>query len=207
MAKGIIAKKMGMTQFFDENGKVVPVTILQAGPCFVTQVKTKEKDSYEAIQIGFGVSREKLLTKPELGHLKKSGVPAVRFLREFRDTGLDLKEGQEVKPDIFEVGEYVKVTGISKGKGFQGVMKRHGFGGGRMTHGSKFHKAPGSMGASTFPSRVFKGKRLPGHTGSRTSTVTNLKVVHVDMSNSVLMVYGAVPGPRTTIVKVEAMKK
>lgn len=207
MAKGIIAKKMGMTQFFDENGKVVPVTILQAGPCFVTQVKTKEKDSYEAIQIGFGLTREKLISKPEQGHLKKSGSPALKVLREFRDTGLNLAEGQEVKPDIFQVGEFVKVTGISKGKGFQGVMKRHGFGGGRMTHGSKFHKAPGSMGASTFPSRVFKGKKLPGRTGGRISTVTNLKVVHIDTSNNMLMVYGAVPGPRTTIVKVEAMKK
>ncbi len=206
MAKGIIAKKIGMTQIFDEKGMVVPVTVLSAGPCRVTQVKTVDKDSYEAIQLGFEEVREITLTKARIGHLKKNNIAPLRILREFRNSGLTVEPGQEVKVDIFETGEKVKVTGISKGKGFQGVMKRHGFGGGRVTHGSKFHKAPGSMGACTYPGRVFKGKRLPGQTGAKVATTTNLTVVYVDPGNNLMMIKGSVPGARTSVLKVEAMK-
>ncbi len=206
MARGIIAKKIGMTQIFDADGKVVPVTVLQAGPCTVTRVKTDETDGYKAVQLGFQSVREKLLTKPRLGHLKKAGLPVLRILREFRNVEGEFQSGQEVRADIFQSGDMVKVSGISKGKGYQGVIKRHGFHGGRMTHGSKFHRAPGSTSANTFPARVFKGKKMPGHAGARMTTTTNLEVAHVDLQNNLLMIKGSVPGPRTAIVTVEAMK-
>lgn len=203
MAKGIIAKKLGMTRIFNEDGVSVPVTVLQAGPCRVLQVKTPERDSYSAVQLGFNPVRAMLLTKAERGHQKGVERP-YRLLREFRDAG-EYEVGQEVKADVFEKGETVKVTGVSKGKGFQGVIKRHGFGGGRATHGSGFHRAPGSMNASSYPSRVFKGKKLPGHTGARQVTTSHLKVVQVDAQESLIFIKGAVPGPRTGFVRIEAM--
>ncbi len=205
MARGIIAKKLGMTQIFDDNGKIVPVTVLQAGPCTVTQVKTVESDSYQAVQLGYQPVREKVLSKAELGHLKKCGAGPMRVLSEFRDMGSEMEPGQEIRADIFNVGERVKVTGVSKGKGFQGVQKRYGFGGGRATHGSKFHRAPGSMGAGTYPAKVFKGKRMPGQTGNVTITTKDLEVVIVDAEKNLMMIKGSVPGPRTGIVKIEAM--
>lgn len=205
MARGIIAKKLGMTQIFDDAGKIIPVTVLQAGPCKVTQVKTVEKENYKSVQLGFDAVREKVLSRAELGHLKKSGSEALRTLFEFRDMGDEYQIGTVVKADVFQAGDRVKVTGTSKGKGFQGVQKRYGFGGGRATHGSKFHRAPGSMGAGTTPARVFKGKRMPGHTGTEIMTTTHLQVVLVDAEKNLLMIKGAVPGPRTGIVKVEAM--
>lgn len=206
MARGIIAKKIGMTQLFNEAGKLIPVTVLQAGPCTVTQIKTEESDSYVAVQLGFGVIRDSILNKPEMGHLKKNNLQAFKVLKEFRNTGLELEVGQQVTAEIFEAGEKVKITGTSKGKGFQGVMKRYGFGGGRRTHGSKFHRAPGGIGAATYPGRVFKGKKLAGQTGNKTRTITNLKIFKVDVANNLIMVQGAVPGPRTSILKIEAMK-
>jgi len=205
MAKGILAKKIGMTQLYDETGKVLPVTLLQAGPCYVTQVKTKETDNYDAIQLGFDTLREVLLSKAELGHTKKNNIPAVRRIAEFRDFGSELKAGEVVKADIFVPGEKVKVTGVSKGKGFAGVIKRHGFGGGRATHGSKFHRAPGSLGAGTFPGRVFKGVKMPGHAGVKVTSVMNLKVVRVDAENNLLYIKGAVPGSQKAYVRIEAL--
>lgn len=205
MAKGILGKKVGMTQVFDDAGKSIPVTIVQAGPCTVTEVKTPEKHGYSGLQVGFVPAKEKHLTKAMTGHFKKNGVQPFRKLTEFRDSGLDLKEGSEISVSLFEPGDLVKVTGISKGKGFQGVMKRHGFGGGRMTHGSHFHRAPGSTGAGTTPGRVFKGKRMPGHAGAKTQTTMNLKIMAVDAENNVLLIKGALPGPVHSIVKVEAL--
>lgn len=205
--KGILGKKLGMTQVFDENGQSVPVTILQAGPCFVSQVKTVDKDRYDAVQLAFGPAREKVLSKAEVGHLKKSGLEPMRELAEFRGwNGGEVQAGQEIRADIFEVGEKVKVTGVSKGKGFQGGIKRHGFKSGRATHGSHFHRAPGSLGATSTPGRVFKGRKLPGHAGSRISSAVNLTVVKIDTENNLLLIKGALPGPRTAVVRVEGMK-
>ncbi len=203
MAKGIIAKKLGMTRIFDEAGVSVPVTVLRAGPCRVVQVKTAEKDQYSAVQLGFEVVRKKVLNKAELGHQKQFEAP-YRVLREFRDAG-ELQVGQELKADVFAAGETVKVTGISKGKGFQGVVKRYGFGGGRATHGSGFHRAPGSLNASTTPARVFKGKKMAGHMGVDQVTVRNLKIFQVDPLENLIFVKGAIPGPRTGYVKIEAI--
>jgi len=202
MARGIITRKLGMTRLFDDAGNSIPVTVLQAGPCRVTQVKTAEKDGYSAVQLGFHESKPQRLTKPEVGHQKGAKQP-MRHLREFRDMG-DYEVGQEVKADLFEAGALVKVTGVSKGKGFQGVVKRYNFGGGRKTHGSGFYRAPGSLNASAYPSRVFKGKKLPGHMGQDTVTVRNLKVVHADPEQNLLFIRGSIPGARTTIVFVEA---
>jgi large subunit ribosomal protein L3 len=203
MAKGIIAKKLGMTRIFDEAGVSVPVTVLRAGPCRVVQVKTAEKDQYSAVQLGFEVVRKKVLNKAELGHQKQFEAP-YRVLREFRDAG-ELQVGQELKADVFAAGETVKVTGISKGKGFQGVVKRYGFGGGRATHGSGFHRSPGSLNASTTPARVFKGKKMAGHMGVDQVTVRNLKIFQVDPLENLIFVKGAIPGPRTGYVKIEAI--
>ncbi|MCR9142378.1 MAG: 50S ribosomal protein L3 [bacterium] len=203
MAKGIIAKKLGMTRIFNDEGVSVPVTVLQAGPCRVLQVKTPERDSYSAVQLGFNQVRPVLVSKAERGHQKGVEKP-YRLLREFRDAG-EYEVGQEVKADVFEKGETVKVTGVSKGKGFQGAMKRHNFGGGRATHGSGFHRAPGSLNASSYPSRVFKGKKMPGHMGARKVTTTHLKVEHVDPQESLIFIKGAVPGPNTGFVRIEAM--
>mgnify|MGYP001796419897 CR=1 FL=1 len=203
MAKVIIAKKLGMTRIFNDAGESIAVTVLQAGPCRVLQVKTPENDSYSAVQLGFNPVRASLVSRAERGHQKGVEKP-YRLLREFRDAG-EYEVGAEIKADVFESGETVKVTGVSKGKGFAGSIKRHGFGGGRATHGSGFHRAPGSLNASAYPSRVFKGKKLPGHHGARKVTTTHLKIVQVDAQENLLFIKGAIPGPRTSFVRVEAM--
>ncbi len=196
MVEGLIAKKVGMTQDFDEAGNVIPVTVLKAGPCTVIQKKTKEKDGYSVLQLG--LVEEKPLRKPIkplLGHLKKSNAPPLRIIREFRyDEKGEVKEGDQFFVDIFQSGEKVHVIGRSKGKGFAGVVKRWGFKGGKASHGSMLHRAPGSIGASAFPSRVFKGKKLPGHMGQERVTVRNLTVIQTDKENNLLVVKGAVPG-------------
>ncbi len=208
MVEGLIAKKIGMSQVFDGAGNVVPVTILKAGPCTVIQKKTKEKDGYAALQVGF--VEETSVRKPvkaQLGHFKKSGIPVVRKLQEIRYTEpLEIKEGDQLLVDIFEVGETIHVLGTSKGKGFAGVVKRHHFAGGDAAHGSMFHRAPGSIGASSYPSRVVKGMRMGGHMGDDRVTVRNLKVVETDKDNNLLVVLGAVPGGRGGYVFVRKGK-
>ena len=193
---GIIGRKVGMTQVFNEKGDAVPATLIEAGPCPIVQVKTQEKDGYTALQLGFGDKREKNLTKPVIGQYKKAGVPARAMLREFLidDVG-EYKAGQEIKVDIFEIGKKVDVVATSIGRGFQGTTKRHGFTGGKATHGVTTHRQPGSIGASAFPSRVIKGKRLPGRMGGKRVTMKNLQVVAVDAEQSLLVVRGAIPGP------------
>jgi len=198
MVEGLIGKKVGMSQSFDAEGNAIPVTVIKAGPCTVVQKKSKEKDGYVAIQLGLveekGVRKP---NKPQSGHFQRSGLPPARMLREFRaSNSAELKEGDQVLVDIFQEGERVHVTGTSKGKGFQGVVKRHGFRGGRATHGSMFHRAPGSIGASSYPSRVLKGTRMGGHMGQDRVTVRNLTVIKTDKENNLLLVKGAVPGPR-----------
>jgi large subunit ribosomal protein L3 len=197
MVEGLIGKKVGMTQSFDTAGNVIPVTVIKAGPCTVIQKKAKEKDGYTSVQLGLveekGVRKP---NKPQTGHFQKSGLPPTRILREFRaDDPATIKEGDQVFVDIFAEGERVHVTGTSKGKGFQGVVKRHGFRGGRASHGSMFHRAPGSIGASSYPSRVLKGTRMGGHMGQTKITVRNLTVIRTDKENNLLVVKGAVPGP------------
>ena len=193
---GILGRKLGMTQIFGENGEVIPVTIVEAGPCLVVQRKTNENDGYEAVQLGLVEAQPpRHVTQPKAGHFKKAGIPPVRKVEEFRISSEDeSKPGDEVRVSIFEADQYVDVAGTSKGKGFQGVIKRHGFGGGRATHGSMFHRAPGSIGQSAQPSRVFKGTRLPGHLGAKRVTVKHLKVVKVDLDNNLIYLRGAVPG-------------
>ncbi len=194
--KGIIGKKIGMTQVYAEDGQAIPATVLQAGPCVVVQRKSKDKDGYSAVQVGLVEARKtKRVTKPMKGHFEKAGLPPCRVLREFRvEDGAEVKVGDKVSVEVFAPGDQVQVTGISKGKGFQGVVKRHHFRGGAATHGSMFHRAPGSIGASAFPSRVLKGMRAAGHMGSDRVTVRNLQVVRVDAGSNVLVVRGAVPG-------------
>lgn len=194
MIKGILGKKLGMTQIYGDDGKVIPVTVIKAGPCKVVQVKREEKDGYEAVQLGFEEIKEKKVTKPLLGHFKKANVSPYRYLREIRMPLQGLTVGQDIYVDIFEKGERVDVTGISKGKGFAGVMKKHGYHGGPGSHGSMFNRAPGSIGSSSFPSRVWKGKGLPGHLGSERVTVKGLEVVDVKKELNVILVKGAVPG-------------
>lgn len=192
-----------MTQVFTEDGVVVPVTVIQAGPVTVTQVKTEENDGYQAIQVGYDDVKEKALNKPKLGHQKAAGV-VKRHLKEFRVDSLDGYEvGQELNADIFEVGQKVDVTGISKGKGFQGVIKRHGQSRGPETHGSRYHRRPGSMGGASFPARVFKNKKLAGHMGSERVTVQNLDIVRIDVDQNVILVKGAVPGPKGSVVTIK----
>jgi large subunit ribosomal protein L3 len=209
--KGILGKKVGMTQIFDERGEVIPVTVIEAGPCFVAQVKTVERDGYTAVQLGFEELKPKRLTKPQLKHLQKSNLPALRHLREIRmesDDATGFEEGQRVTVDIFEAGEYVDVTGSSKGKGFAGVVKRHGFRGGPKTHGqSDRHRAPGSIGACTTPGRVFKGKRMPGRMGNERVTVQGLQVVLVDAERNLLLVRGAVPGAKNGLLLIRQARK
>jgi len=207
--KRLIGRKLGMTQVFTEEGRVVPVTLIEAGPCYVTQVKTRENDGYDAIQIGFGEAKEKKLNKPLLGHLNKSGVKPLRHLTEVRvDNPGDYQLGQEIRVEEFKVGERADVTGISRGKGYAGVVKRHGFGGGPGSHGAHFHRAPGSIGACATPSRVFKGKRMPGHLGHQRVTVLNLEIVGVRPEQNLLLVKGAVPGPRGGLLYIrEAVKR
>jgi large subunit ribosomal protein L3 len=204
MKKAIIGKKVGMTQIFDENGKVIPVTVIEAGPCVVVAKKTDEKDGYTAIQMGYADVKEKKLTKPELGHLKKAGVAPKKYLKEFRLEGSELNVGDEVKADVFEAGDKIDVTGISKGKGYAGVIKRHGAQRTPTTHGGgPVHRHAGSMGSGTDPSRIFKGKIGAGHMGSEQITVQNLDVVKVDPELNMIAVRGAVPGPKGGIVYIK----
>lgn len=201
MKKAIMGKKVGMTQIFNEQGKVIPVTVVEAGPCVVLQKKTVESDGYEAIQVGFGDIREKLVNKPKTGVFKKAGVNVKRYIREFRLEDVSAYEvGTEIKTDIFAVGDKVDVSGISKGKGFQGTIKRWNAHRGPMSHGSKFHRAVGSMGASSDPSRTFKNKRMPGHMGAVKTTVLNLEVVKVMPEKNVILIKGGVPGPNKGMV-------
>ncbi len=201
---GILGKKIGMTNIFDELGHVVPVTVIEAGPCYVTQVKTLENDGYEAVQVGFGTKKEKRVNKPLAGHVKKANVAAPKRMKEFSGfEGKDLKPGDEIKADIFKPGDRVKVAGISKGKGFTGVMKRHNFGGGPVTHGQSDRlRAPGSLGQSSDPSRVYKGLRMAGQMGNKRLTVKNLRVVRVDAEKNLLFIKGAVPGARNSYVEI-----
>jgi len=204
--EGMLGNKVGMTQIFDEGGDAIPVTIIEAGPCYVTQIKTSEKDGYEAIQLGFGEAKR--LNKPERGHLPK-GVPDVRHLQEIKVDGVAAYEiGQKIDAGIFSVGDLVDVTGTSKGKGFAGVMKRHGFAGGPATHGqSDRARAPGSIGATSTPGRVFKGMRMPGRMGGQRTTVQNLKVILVDPERNLLAVRGAVPGAKGGLVTIKSAVK
>ncbi|MDR0271336.1 50S ribosomal protein L3 [Paenibacillus sp.] len=206
--KGILGKKLGMTQVFTAEGNVIPVTVIEAGPCVVLQKKDVENDGYEAIQIGFSDKKEKNANKPEAGHAKKANTAPKRYVREVRGVDLGSYEvGQELKADIFAEGEYVDVTGTSKGKGFQGNIKRWGQSRGPMAHGSRYHRGPGSMG-SIQANRVPKGKRLPGHMGHVTVTVQKLEIVKVDVERNVLLVKGAIPGPKNSFVKInETVKK
>ena len=205
MVEGLIGKKIGMTQQFDDAGNVIPVTILKAGPCTVIQKKTAEKDGYTAVQLGFVEERAvRKPLKPQIGHIKKAGVPVVRKLQEFECSDpAAVKEGDQVLVDIFEVGETIHVVGTSKGKGFAGVVKRHHFAGGDAAHGSMFHRAPGSIGASSYPSRVVKGMRMGGHMGHERVTVRKLKVVATDKDNNLLLVKGAVPGAKGGYVLIK----
>ena len=206
--KGIIGKKVGMTQIFDEKGNVIPVTVIETAGNVVTQVKTVETDGYNSIQLGYGEVKAKHLNKPLEGHFKKAGVENKKHLREFRmEDVTNYKVGDEVKADIFVAGEKVDVQGTTKGKGFQGVIKRHGQHRGPMGHGSMYHRRPGSMGATSTPGRVFKGKKLPGHMGRLTVTIQNLEVVRVDMDKNVILVKGSVPGAKGSILKVKSAIK
>jgi large subunit ribosomal protein L3 len=198
----ILAKKLGMTQRFLDDGRVERVTVLEAGPCHVTGIRTEERDGYDAVQLGFGAVKEKRLTKGELGHLKKAGAPPVRTLAEFRDEAGELQVGDEVRVDVFEPGQMVKISGVSKGKGFQGTIKRHNFSRGPASHGSHNVRAPGSIGASATPSRVFKGIKGPGRMGGQRVTQRGLEVVEVIADRNLLLVRGAVPGPKNGTVEV-----
>jgi large subunit ribosomal protein L3 len=206
MAKGILGKKMGMTQIFDENENMVPVTVIEAGPCVVTEKRTEEKDGYQAVQLGFEDIKEKKLNKPELGQFKKNGVDPKRYLMEFRNFNQDLEIGDEITVDIFEEGEIVKVQGVSKGKGFSGNIQRWNHSTGPKTHGSHFHRAPGSIGAVD-ASRVFKGQKMPGRMGNEKTTVHNLKVMKVDTEKKVILVKGSVPGPKKSLVTLIGKEK
>lgn len=208
MKKAILATKIGMTQIFGENGVFIPVTVLQAGPCAVTQVKTAETDGYNAVQVGFGEIRDVLVNKPRKGHFAKAGVANRRFLKEFRfDNAADYKVGQEIKVNIFAEGDRVDATGTTKGKGFQGAIKRHGLSRGPMGHGSKYHRHAGSNGPATTPGRVFKGKHMPGQMGHVRATVQNLEVVKVDVEKNLLLIKGAVPGPKKALVMIKETVK
>ena len=205
--KGILGRKIGMTQVFTNSGKLVPVTVVEVEPNVVTQIKTKENDGYEAIQLGFDTKREKLATKASIGHTNKANTTPKRFFREIR--GVEINNyslGQEIKVDIFEAGEVVDVTGVTKGHGFQGVIKRHNQSRGPMGHGSHYHRGPGSMGTMR-PMRVFKGKKLPGHMGTLTVTIQNLEVVAVDVENNVILIKGNIPGPKKSLVIIKTAVK
>ena len=224
MKKAILATKVGMTQIFNEDGTLTPVTVLQAGPCAVTQIKTVENDGYEAVQVGFVDKKDKIInkdkggkkeivhrhgvTKAEQGHFAKAGVAGKRFVREFKfENASEYELGQEIKADIFAAGDKIDATAISKGKGFQGAIKRHNQSRGPMAHGSKFHRHQGSNGSATTPGRVFKGKGMPGHMGSKRITIQNLEVVRVDVENNVILVKGAVPGPKKSLVTLKETVK
>ena len=208
MKKAILATKVGMTQIFSEDGVLTPVTVLQAGPCVVTQVKTVDNDGYSAVQVGFVDKREKLVAKPQKGAFDKAGVSYKRYVRELKlDDAESYAVAQEIKADMFQAGDKIDATAISKGKGFQGAIKRHGQSRGPMAHGSKYHRHAGSNGACSDPSRVFKGKKMAGHMGHVQVTVQNLEVVRVDAENNLLLVKGAVPGPKKALVTVKSTVK
>ncbi|MCD8054732.1 MAG: 50S ribosomal protein L3 [Lachnospiraceae bacterium] len=208
MKKAILATKVGMTQIFAEDGILTPVTVLQAGPCVVTQVKTQENDGYSAVQVGFVDKREKLVNKCQKGHFDKAGVSYKRFVREFRlDDAENYTLGAEIKADVFAAGDKVDATAVSKGKGFQGAIKRHGLSRGPMAHGSKYHRHAGSNGACSDPSKVFKGKKMAGQTGGRQITAQNLEVVRVDADDNILLVKGSVPGPKKSLVTIKETVK
>ncbi len=203
LAIGLLGYKLGMTQIFMPTGEVIPVTVVQAGPCVVVQRRIKDRDGYNAIQVGFGAIDEKKVNKPLKGHFSAHGVRPVKFLKEFRVDDVDKYEsGQEISVDIFSEGEKVKVTGISKGKGFAGAMKRYGFHGGPASHGSGFHRKPASIGMHSYPGRVFKGKRMPGHMGVDKVTVKNVTVVKVDKDNNLILLKGSVPGNNKSLVVI-----
>ena len=208
MKKAILATKVGMTQIFNDDGVLTPVTVLQAGPCVVTQVKTVENDGYSAVQVGFVDKREKLVAKPQKGAFDKAGISYKRYVRELKlDDAESYEVKQEIKADVFAAGDKVDATAISKGKGFQGAIKRHGQSRGPMAHGSKYHRHAGSNGACSDPSKVFKGKRMAGHMGAKQITVQNLEVVRVDAENNLILVKGAVPGPKKALVTVKSTVK
>ena len=205
---GLLGKKVGMTQIFTEEGNVIPVTVIEAGPMVVTQIKNVENDGYNAVQVGFGDAKEKSLNKPQKGQFEKAGVSFRKHLREFRvENSSEYTVGQEISADIFATGQKVDVTGISKGKGFQGVIKRHGQSRGPETHGSRYHRRPGSMGACATPGRVFKGKKLAGHMGVDKVTIQNLEVVRVDAEKNLVLVKGAIPGPKRSLVTIKKAVK
>ncbi|WP_024291909.1 50S ribosomal protein L3 [Lacrimispora indolis] len=208
MKKGILATKVGMTQIFNENGVLTPVTVLQAGPCVITQVKTVENDGYSAVQVGYVDKREKLVSKPIKGHFDKAGVSYKRYVREFKLENADqYSVKDEIKAEIFAAGDKIDATAISKGKGFQGAIKRHGQSRGPMAHGSKFHRHAGSNGACSDPSKVFKGKKMPGQMGNKKVTIQNLEIVRVDAENNLILVKGAVPGPKKSLVTIKETVK
>ena len=224
MKKAILATKVGMTQIFNTDGTLIPVTVLQAGPCVVTQIKTVENDGYSAVQVGFVDKKEKIInrdangkkeirnrhgaTKAEKGHFDKAGVSAKRFVKEFKfENAADFNLADEIKADIFAEGDKIDATAISKGKGFQGAIKRHGQHRGPMTHGSKFHRHQGSNGSATTPGRVFKGKGMPGHMGHERVTVQNLQIVRVDADNNLILIKGSVPGPKKSLVTIKETVK
>lgn len=201
---GILGKKIGMTQIFTEEGVMVPVTVVEAGPMVVTQLKTAENDGYQAVQVGFGEAKEKSLNKPQKGHFAKAGVGLKKFVREFRTEDVaNYSLAQEINVTMFEAGQKVDVTGTSKGKGFQGPIKRHNQSRGPMSHGSRYHRGPGSMGAASDPSRVYKGKKLAGHMGAVTRTIQNLEVVRVDAEKNLILIKGSIPGPKKGLVVVK----
>lgn len=208
--KGILGKKLGMTQYFNESGEIVPVTVVEVTPNYVVQKKVKEKEGYNALQLGFGEKKITRVTKPMLGHFKKAGERAFYFLKEVKFDNVEQFEvGQQISvSDVFSEGEFIDVTALSKGKGFQGVMKRHNFKGGRATHGSMFHRAPGSAGSSAFPSRVWKGKRYPGHMGNERVTIQNLKIEKIFADRNIVLIRGAIPGANNSLVIIKnAIKK
>jgi len=207
MSKGMMGKKLGMTELFAPDGRVIPVTVIQAGPCVVTQVKTRETDGYDALQLGFDVVKPKRVTKPRQGHFRKSGEACFRHVQEFGvDNPADFTVGQTVTVEIFSVGERIDVSGTTKGRGFSGVIKKEGFSGGPKTHGSKWHRIPGSIGSSAWPSRVIKGKGMPGHYGAERQTMQNIEIVDIRTEDNVLLVRGAVPGPASGLVAIRKPK-
>lgn len=208
MTKGILGKKVGMTQVFTETGELVPVTVIEAKPNVVLQVKTVETDGYNAVQLGFEDKRNVLSNQPEQGHVKKADTSPKRFIREIRDAELgDVEVGSEITVETFKQGDIIDVTGTSKGKGFQGVIKRHNQSRGPETHGSRYHRRPGSMGQAADPARVFKGKKLPGRMGGQTTTIQNLEIVRVDADKNVILVKGNVPGPKKSLIEIRSAKK
>ncbi|MEA3349976.1 MAG: 50S ribosomal protein L3 [Chloroflexota bacterium] len=208
MLKGLIGKKIGMTQIFDDVGEAIPITLVEAGPCYVTQVRDMERDGYIAVQLGFGETSPRRLTGGQKGHLKRNNLPPLRHLREFRVKTSDVKEGEQITVDTFAIGDYVDVVGRSKGRGFAGVVKRYGFSGGPKTHGQSDRlRAPGSIGATSGISRVFPGKHMPGHMGNQRVSAQNLKVVLIDAERNLIGVHGSVPGPQGGLVMVKEVRK